>query len=139
MENILTIVKKIISEKIASIGLLAILSLIVIFHLLVLLGIIPFEIVWGGRLTDSSQMFRFELVSIVLNLVMLIIVATRSGFLNININKKIITAALWMMTGLFLLNTIGNLLSNNTWEKIIFTPLTILLSILSWRLTIRKK
>jgi hypothetical protein len=130
-------VKNIISEKIASIGLITILSLIIIFHFLVLLGIIPFEIVWGGRLTDSSQMLQFEIVSIALNFVMLVIVAIRSGHLNININEKIVTVALWIMAGLFLLNTVGNLLSNNALEKIIFTPLTILLSIFSWRLSIR--
>jgi hypothetical protein len=130
-------VKNIISEKIAGIGLLTILSLIVIFHFLVLLSIIPFEIVWGARLKDSSQMVQFEIVSIAMNFVMLIIVAIRSGYLNFYINKKIITVALWIMVGLFLLNTIGNLLSSNALEKIIFTPLTILLSIFSWRLTIR--
>jgi hypothetical protein len=101
------------------------------------LGIIPFEIVWGGRLTDSAQMIQFEIVSITLNLVMLVTVAIRSEHLNVNINKKIITVALWIMVGLFLLNTIGNLLSSNALEKILFTPLTILLAILSWRLAIR--
>lgn len=130
--------KNIISEKIAGIGLLTILSLIVIFHFLVLLGIIPFEIVWGGRLTDSAQMFQFEIVSITLNLVMLVIVAIRSEHLNVNTNKNIITVALWIMVGIFLLNTIGNLLSSNALEKILFTPLTILLAILSWRLAIRQ-
>lgn len=129
--------KNIISEKIAGIGLLTILSLIIIFHFLVLLGIIPFEIVWGGRLTDSAQMFQFEIVSITLNLVMLVIVAIRSGHLNVDVNKKMITVGLWIMAGLFLLNTIGNLLSSNALEKILFTPLTILLAILSWRLAIR--
>ena len=129
--------RKIISEKIAGIGLLTILSLIVIFHFLVLLGIIPFEIVWGGRLTDSAQMIQFEIVSITLNLVMLVIVAVRSGYLNVDINKKILTVALWIMVGLFLLNTIGNLLSSNALEKTLFTPLTILLAIFSWRLAIR--
>lgn len=130
--------RKIISEKIAGIGLLTILSLIVIFHFLVLLGIIPFEIVWGGRLTDSAQMIQFEIVSITLNLVMLVTVAIRSEHLNVNINKKIITVALWIMVGIFLLNTIGNLLSSNALEKILFTPLTILLALLSWRLAIRQ-
>ena len=69
---------------------------------------------------------------------MLVTVLIRSGYLNVQFNKKIITVALWIMAGLFLLNTIGNLVSTNAIEKIIFTPLTILLSIFSWRLTSRK-
>lgn len=123
MENFLVVLRNIISDKIASIGLLTTLSLIIISHFLVLFGIIPFEIVWGGRLTNSSQMFQFEIVSISLNLIMLVIVAIRSGYLCIDHNKKLITVSLWIMAGLFLLNTIGNLLSNNALEKIIFTPL----------------
>jgi hypothetical protein len=42
------------------------------------------------------------------------------------------------MAGLFFLNTIGNLLSNNQLEKILFTPLTTILFVFSLRLAIDK-
>jgi hypothetical protein len=119
-------------------GLLTILSLVVVFHFLVLLGIIPFEIVWGGRLKDRSQMPVFETVSILLNLVMLTIVGIKAGLLKVNVNRMIINIALWLMFGLFLLNTIGNLFSNNEFEKMVFTPLTLILSIFSLRTAISK-
>jgi hypothetical protein len=126
--------KNLISEKLAVYGVLITLSLIVIFHLLVISGIVPFEIVWGGRLQTHAQMLRFESISILMNLVMLGIVVTRAGFFKVNPNLLVIRVALYLMAGLFFLNTIGNLLSNNQLEKIIFTPVTSVLFIFCLRL-----
>jgi hypothetical protein len=110
--------------------------LIIVFHLLVIVGIIPFQIVWGGRLTNQAQMIQFETISIIVNLIMLMIVAFRAGFFQASIKPIIITAALWSMCILFLLNTVGNLASINLFEKLVFTPLTLLLSLSCFRLAI---
>jgi hypothetical protein len=45
--------KRRISEKFATNALLIMFSLVMVFHVLVLLGIIPFDIVWGGRLKSK--------------------------------------------------------------------------------------
>jgi hypothetical protein len=58
------------------------------------------------------------------------------SFLTIDIPKKVITYSLWLMTGLFLLNTLGNALSKNKLEKRLFTPVTILLAIFSLTLAL---
>jgi uncharacterized membrane protein YjjP (DUF1212 family) len=79
-------------------------------------------------------MISFEIISILINGIMLAVVAIYTRHLNVKINPKIIKAALWIMVGIFLLNTIGNLFSKNEWEKIIFTPITLLLAIFSLRL-----
>ncbi|WP_224995524.1 hypothetical protein [Cesiribacter sp. SM1] len=128
-----------LTRQIATSGILIILSLIVVFHLLVMLGIIPFEIVWGGRLKDASQMLVFEAVSVVLNLLMLAVVGTHAGILKVKLNRMVIKTALWAMFLLFLLNTVGNLFSNNELEKMLFTPLTLLLSLFSLRLALSKE
>lgn len=131
--------KKIFTEHTAIYCIFITLSLIVLFHLLVLVGIIPFQIVWGGRLTNRSQMLRFESVSITVNLVMLAVVAIHAGVLKWRIKPTVIRIVLWAMCGLFLLNTLGNLLSTNTVEKLVFTPLTLLLSICCFQLAMSKK
>lgn len=128
-----------ITERLATNGILIILSSIIVFHVLVILGVIPFEIVWGGRIKDRSQMISFETASILLNLLMLTAVAISGGLIKIKINPMIIRSILWIMAFLFLLNTIGNLLSNNQLEKILFTPLTLVLLLFSFRLAIIKK
>ena len=131
--------KKIFTEHTAIYCIFITLSLIVLFHLLVLIGIIPFQIVWGGRLTNRSQMLRFESVSITVNLVMLAVVAIHAGVLKWRIKPTVIRIVLWAMCGLFLLNTLGNLLSTNTVEKLVFTPLTLFLSICCFQLAMSKK
>ncbi|MEJ8755417.1 hypothetical protein WG947_00295 [Pontibacter sp. H259] len=127
---------KYISRPFAIYGILVILSLMVVFHTFILLGQIPYEMVWGGRLTSHSEMLTFEAVSITLNLLMIAVVAIYAGFLKVNIPADIIKIALWAMFTLFLMNTIGNFFSINFFEKIIFTPLTFILSFLSFKLAI---
>jgi hypothetical protein len=127
------------TKRIATYGLLIILSLFVIFHLLILLRVIPFEMVWGGRLKNASQMLSFETVSIVINLIMLAGVGVYAGILQVKINPMVIKAGFGIMFVLFLLNTIGNLSSENEWEKMVFTPLTLLLSLFSLRLALSKE
>lgn len=130
--------KNFIPERIAINGLIITLSLIIIFHFLVITGIIPFKIVWGGRLTDRSQMLAYETASIIINLLMLLVTTIRAGFIKTSINRKFINIILGIMSALFLLNTIGNLLSNNDLERLIFTPLTFILFILTFQLSIKK-
>ncbi|ANE52342.1 hypothetical protein SY85_19470 [Flavisolibacter tropicus] len=130
---------KLFTKRTASYCILITLSLIVLFHLLVLVSIVPFQIVWGGRLTNHSQMVRFEMISIAINLIMLAVVAIHTGILKLRIKPLLIYIVLWCMGGLFLLNTIGNLLSINTFEKMVFTPLTLLLSICCFRLALDKQ
>lgn len=127
------------TRRFATYGILTILSLVIVFHLLVIVGVIPFDIVWGGRLKDRSQMLSFEAVSVFINLIMLAVVAIYARILKVKINLLVIKIALWVMFILFLVNTIGNLFSSNETEKIVFTPLTFLLSLFSLRLAIGKE
>lgn len=127
---------KLLTRRFAIDGLLLILSLVVLFHLLVIVSVIPYDIVWGGKLKDVSQMRAFEAISIVLNLIMLAVVAIHAGILELTVNPVIIKIALWTMFVLFLVNTFANMLSEDEREKIIFTPLTFLLSMFSLRLAV---
>ncbi|MER2997807.1 hypothetical protein [Pontibacter populi] len=128
--------KSLITERLAINGLLLILSLFVLLHLLILFGIIPFEMVWGGRIKNQEEMVRLELVSIVANLLMLAIVAVRAGLLRIRLSYTFMRVVFWLMSGLFLLNTVGNILSTNDFERFVFTPVTIILTMLCLRLAI---
>jgi hypothetical protein len=128
--------KKYISERLAIWGLLAIQSLSVVLHLLILSGVVPYEIAWGGRIKNQEEMIRFESVSILLNLLMLAIVAIRAGLLPVRLNYSFTKGALWIMFGLFVLNTVGNILSDNQFEQLVFTPVTTILAIFCLRLAI---
>jgi len=115
----------------AQFGLLILLTLFLLLHFMILLKIIPYHLIWGGRLKSNNEMYRFEIFSILLNALFIIVILAQADFWMINIPKNIITYALWLMTGLFLLNTLGNAISKNKIERLIFTPITILLAIFS--------
>ncbi|GAA4362879.1 hypothetical protein GCM10023185_31160 [Hymenobacter saemangeumensis] len=126
--------KNFFTPRFAALAMLFILALVVLFHLLIVAGIIPYTIVWGGRLKTQEQMLRFETVSIALNLLMLAVVAVKAGLLKVRLSPAVVQAALWMMFGLFLMNTIGNLFSTNELERMVFTPLTLWLALFSLQL-----
>ncbi|RTQ48881.1 hypothetical protein EJV47_14895 [Hymenobacter gummosus] len=128
--------KTLLSARAAAGALLVIITLTLLFHGLVISGVIPFQIVWGGRISSREQLLVFEAVSVGLNLLMLAAVAARAGLLRVRVPAGLLTAALWLMAALFALNTVGNLLSNNELEKLVFTPLTLLLALLSLRLAL---
>ena len=112
-------------------GLLILLSLFLVFHVIILLKIIPYNLIWGGRLKSDKEMYRFEIFSIIFNAIFLIVILIHANIISIEIPKKIITYALWVMAILFCLNTVGNAVSKNLIERSVFTPVTILLAIFS--------
>ncbi len=104
---------------------------IVIFHLLVLTSVIPFTIVGGGRITSQTEMYQLETTALLLNIFFLFIALVQAGYLHLRVPSRILTAVLWVMFGIFLLNTVGNLFSNSQLEKLIFTPITLILAAFS--------
>ena len=115
----------------AQYGLIIILAILLVLHFLILLKFIPYNIVWGGRIKSDIEMYRFEIVSILINLFYLFIILAQSRFMTIDFPRKIMTIILWIMTVLFLFNTFGNAISKNKIEQRLFTPVTIILAILS--------
>lgn len=118
-------------KTIAKNGLIVLFSIIILFHLTILTGIIPYTIVWGGRLNSATEMYRFEAISLLLNAFFLLIALIKVNFIKIMIPRKISNGLFWAMGVLFFINTIGNLFSKNYLELIIFTPLTALLCVFS--------
>ena len=115
----------------AQYGLLLVLSLFLVFHLLVLLKIIPYTIVWGGRIESDKAMYRFVTISTLMNAFFLLIIAVQSGIFMFEFPKMIMTLILWAMAVLFAFNTLGNIVSKNKLEQRLFTPVTVLLTLFS--------
>ena len=111
-------------------------SFIFVYHLLILLRLIPYEMTWGGRLESAEQMYRFEAASLALNFLFVIVVIAKSRLVSQHKTTRWLNGILWLMVVLFILNTLGNLASLNSLETYIFTPVTFVLAILCWRLAI---
>ncbi len=115
----------------AQYGLLILLCLFLLLHVIILLKIIPYNLIWGGRLKSDTEMYRFEIFSVLITALFIVVILAQANFWIINIPDKIITVALWIMTGLFLMNTWGNAVSKNKIERLAFTPVTIVMAIFS--------
>jgi hypothetical protein len=130
--------KKLIPWRLAVYGTLIIMSAFLVFHVLVMSGVIPFDIVWGGRLETREQMLEAETISVMINLFLVTAVAIRGGLLKLRINPQYLQIVMWLMVILFAINTVGNLFSNNNFEKAAFTPVTVVLAIFCWRLALEE-
>jgi len=107
---------------------------VLIFHLLVIVGIIPYSIIWGGKMKTHNDMLVMEGISIGINLLFLGIAFLRFSQRNNASLVNKLRIAFWLFFVLFSLNTLGNLFAETLTETLIFTPLTVLLAILSLRL-----
>jgi len=120
------------------IKLLILLTLIVTaFHLGIIVKLIPYDVVWGGRLKTDSEMYRFEIISVLVNLFLISVLLIKGSYLKLRVNKNAVNIVLWGFFIVFSLNTIGNILANTTFEKF-FSVLTLVLAILIWNI-LRKK
>jgi hypothetical protein len=130
--------KKIISFKLAGDISIVILILLIVFHILVMVGIIPHTIVWGGRIEDGESLLTFELFGLVTSLLFLFIILAKVEYLKFEKFRKVVTILVWIMFVWFLLNIVGNLISTASLEKLIFTPVSIILTVLVLRLAVEK-
>lgn len=111
--------------------MLYLLAAVLLFHLCIMLKIVPYEITWGGRLKNDSQMYIFETISILINLFLFLILLIKGTYLKEYMPMKIVNLILWLFFILFGLNTLGNILAKTNFEKF-FTLLTLAFSILIW-------
>ena len=105
----------------------------ILFQLTVLAGLIPTEMVWGGRLETAEERTAGAVVSITVLLVAVCLVLIRMRV----IGKRVPALGrwgLWALALLFALNTVGNLFALDLRETLIFTPITLLAALLAWRL-----
>jgi hypothetical protein len=124
--------------KVAISLFLTLLSLVLIFHFLVILKIIPYTIVWAGKIENDAQMALFESISILINLILFAAILVKGNILRLKINRKIIQVILYLFVVIFALNTVGNLFAKMSLETYIFTPLTFISAFLCLRIALEK-
>jgi len=130
---------KISSTRLAGTIMLMLLALLALFHLMVLVNLLPSDIVWGGTAVDpDADMAALENISLGATLLFMLIVAVRVGFLWKSLPRIVTTIGMWLICAFFVLNTVGNIASDVTIENLIFAPLTIVLALLALRLAFKK-
>lgn len=127
-----------LSPKQASVIMIVLLSAVIIFHILILSKIIPYTMVWAGRLKTDQEMYAFETISILINILLLFTILQKANFIKKIFSKNLLNIILWIFVIIFALNTLGNLFAKNIIELILGTALTAISSFLCW-LIVRNK
>ena len=106
------------------------------YHALITAQIVDYKNAWGGRLENTDQMIRFELVSITIQIVFAAIIYVKISANPTGTPYKIARGFVFLIALIFLVNTAGNIVAIQLFERIVFTPLTLLASIASYRIAI---
>ena len=107
------------TSKLAIQIMLWLITLVTLFHLAILGKIIPYEITWGGRLKNDSEMYVFETISIIFNIFLGLVLLIKDERIPAFIPMKVVNVILWVFLILFSLNTIGNIFAKTLFEKIL--------------------
>ena len=118
-----------ITSRVAINSMLVLILAVVIFHLSVMAKIIPYGIIWGGRLKSEQEMYVFETISVFINLFLGFALLMKAGYIKSYLRQNIINIILWIFLVLFILNTIGNFFAKTNFEKL-FAVVTIIFAIL---------
>jgi hypothetical protein len=116
--------------------LLGLIVAVTLFHLAILIKLVPYDITWGGRLKNNAQMVVFETLSIALNCLLGFVLLLKGEYVKPVVPLKLVNLVLWAYLVLFSVNTLGNLVAKTTLEKC-FALLTLAFSLLLW-LILRK-
>jgi hypothetical protein len=125
-------------SKYAIKAFLGLLLAVILFHICIILKIIPYDITWGGRLTNDAEMYVFETISILINVFLSWVLLMKGNLVKFKLSNKVVNGILWIFFAIFILNTIGNIFAKTFFEKF-FAILTGLSAILIWNILKEKK
>lgn len=103
----------------------------IIVHMLVLRGVIPFYLLWGG-MVDVGNLVGLELFAIGVSLFVMFVTASNLRYIT-PLLPRTMNITMWIICGYLLINTLGNLFSQNTIEQYYIAPITLVLAICAGR------
>lgn len=128
---------KINSRGIGNVLLIALLVLLII-HILVLFGVVSPDIIWDTTITDKASVVISEWIAIFFILMFIFGILLKLNYLPMKGLRKSADSILWIMSLYYLLNIIGNFMSDNPIEKLLYSPLTLIMILMALRLIFAK-
>lgn len=103
---------------------------VIVLQILLAVGILPISMAWGGRQPQLTATLRIaSIVAAALLGVFIFVIRYRAGLVGnvpIPVMVKVVS---WIITAFMALNTLGNITSLSVNEKLIFGPITFMLSV----------
>ena len=105
-------------------------AVVIVLQLLLAAGILPVSMAWGGRQSVLTPALRVSsLIAAILLGAFIVVIRTRAGLTGNAPIPGFILVASWMITAFMAFNTLGNLASKSVKEKLVFGPITLLLTL----------
>jgi hypothetical protein len=103
---------------------------VIILQILLAAGILPISMAWGGRQSVLTTSLRIaSIIAAVLLGVFIYVIRYRAGLIGKSPIPVIIKVVSWIITAFMAFNTLGNITSLSTNEKLLFGPVTFILTV----------
>jgi len=105
-------------------------AVVIVLQLLLAAGILPVSMAWGGRQSILTPALRISsIIAAILLGGFIFVIRTRAGLIGSAPIPVMIQVASWIITAFMAFNTLGNLASKSLKEKLVFGPITFLLTL----------
>jgi hypothetical protein len=105
-------------------------AVVIVLQLLLAAGILPVSMAWGGRQSILTPSLRISsIIAAILLGVFIFVIRYRAGLMGNAPIPLVILVASWIITAFMAFNTLGNLASKSLKEKLVFSPITFLLTL----------
>lgn len=107
--------------------------IILVVYLLVVLGYPYGEYIMGGKYkTLPEKMKPVWIVAIAIQLIMMLTLLQAGNIININISGKVVTVLAYIFAIYISLSVLANLASRSKKERLLMTPLSLVIAICYW-------
>lgn len=105
-------------------------AVVIVLQLLLAVGILPVSMAWGGRQSKLTASLRISsIIAAILLGAFIFVIRYRAGLIGSGPIPVVFLVASWIITAFMAFNTLGNLASLSTKEKLIFGPITAVLTL----------
>ena len=105
-------------------------AVVIVLQLLLAVGVLPVSMAWGGRQSKLTASLRISsIIAAILLGAFIFVIRYRAGLVDNGPIPTVIMVVSWIITAFMAFNTLGNLASKSTKEKIVFGPITALLTL----------
>ncbi len=105
-------------------------AVVIVLQLLLAAGILPVSMAWGGRQSKLISSLRASsIIAAILLGGFIYIIRTRAGLIGSAPIPVMIQVTSWIITAFMAFNMLGNLASKSLTEKLVFGPVTFLLTL----------
>ncbi len=112
-------------------ALAAIHVLLLVYHVAILVKVIPYDSVWGGRLKNDQEMRKHQGFAIIATTAFMLLVLFKAGWVELPVPPEVFPGVFWFMAVLYLLNGLGNISSKSKLERYFFAPLALVMGALA--------